>query len=69
MTEGMLRVFGALRDADEHEVECALLAADTRLTKGQMAAAVRDLRRAGLIRTRREGHRRFATLNQRAVST
>lgn len=67
MTRGMLAVFSALRQADELELDCSLLAARTGLSKGRTAAAVRDLRSAGLVRSRRQGWRTFVALDQRPV--
>jgi DNA-binding transcriptional ArsR family regulator len=67
LTGSEQKILRALIDSDQPELELCLLTAKARVTKGQTIAAVRDLRRSGLIRTRREGRRRFASPNHRRL--
>jgi predicted transcriptional regulator len=69
LTENAQAVFAALRDADELEVEGAVICAKADLRKGQYIAAVRDLRARGLVKSRREGYRVFLSLNQQPVKS
>lgn len=68
MTFTAQQVFGALRYAQEHELEAWEIAARARLTKGQVTAAVRDLCAAGILARRRDGKRTLFRINHVLVN-
>lgn len=68
MTRSAQAAFGALRQADEHELEAWEIAIRAKLTRGQAVAAVRDLCALGLCLRRRDGKRALIRVNPRVLA-